>query len=62
MSSPANLNITGVNPDVNNLTESNTLDLGSSRLPAEYDLVAMYAGHVIAKQLSGVVFSSFTKI
>lgn len=52
MSSPANLNITGVNPDVNNLTESNTLDLGSSRLPAEYDLVAMYAGHVIAKQLS----------
>lgn len=52
MNSPASPTSLGIDPGVTIRSESDSVDLGSSRLPAEYDLVSIFAGHVIAKQLS----------
>lgn len=52
MNSPGDSNSPGIDPGISIGSDNNTLDLGSSRLPAEYDQVSIFAGHVIARQLA----------
>ncbi|KIM31946.1 hypothetical protein M408DRAFT_327331 [Serendipita vermifera MAFF 305830] len=52
MTSPGDSNSPGIDPGISIGSDNNTLDLGSSRLPAEYDQVSIFAGHVIARQLA----------